>query len=341
MELNFSVLLYEMHLKLIVGKGGIVGLSEKVISISLEHYLKQNKITPKAEAPVQKFTNDIYLKRGDLYTIFDTNGFKAKQGYHLILSEIKKRTNGEFGVVTAGSRFSPQIYIVSNIAHHLGLPCRVHTSIHSEVSGEVFQAGKTADVIGHAWVRKTYIVSKAKTDAEYRNWIYIPFGMGSHEAVRIIEPEVLNIPKGIKTILISLGSGMNCSGLINGLETFSSLYPHLKNIEIVGVGNKDNNPMNNIKKYSVNPNRVKPFSHNTEYRTEVNCSIGNIELDPYYESKVWDWYLENSHQVKHPIIFWIIGKRTHNGIHKIKPNFYSETHGNLAPYQERFLQGET
>lgn len=305
----------------------------------LDKYINQPKIKQIAEAPVQKISDILYVKRGDLYTVFDTNGFKAKQGYHLILSELEKR-NKNVGVVTAGSRYSPQIYIVSNITHHLNIPCRVHTSINNKVSSEVYEASKFAKIIGHAWVRKTYLESKAKEDAEQRGWIHIPFGMGSHKAVHIIEPEVLNIPNQIKTIIISLGSGMNCAGLINGLERFANSENTFKQMEVIGVQNKDNNPITNIQKFSINPSRVTSYVHQTEYSTTINHNIKGIELDPYYEAKAWDWYIKNMRDVEHPILFWIIGKRTNFGMKEITSDFYSETYGNLAPYQERFLRGD-
>ena len=59
-----------------------------------------------------------YFKRDDLYRVAGVSGGKARTCWGL--------AQGAPGLVTAGSRHSPQVNIVAHIAQELGVPCRVH-----------------------------------------------------------------------------------------------------------------------------------------------------------------------------------------------------------------------
>ena len=68
-----------------------------------------NKLTP-----VEK-RGSIYLKRDDLFTFKNVNGGKVRSALTLCNGEVN-------GLVTAGSRVSPQIQIISEIAKDRNLP---------------------------------------------------------------------------------------------------------------------------------------------------------------------------------------------------------------------------
>ena len=58
------------------------------------------------------------VKRDDLFSIGGVNGGKVRTCWHL--------AQGAKGLVTAGSRQSPQVNIVAHIAKKLNIPSRVH-----------------------------------------------------------------------------------------------------------------------------------------------------------------------------------------------------------------------
>jgi len=83
-----------------------------------------------AYTPVQQ-VDDYFLKRDDLFEVAGVRGGKARTCWSL--------AQGAVGLVTAGSRSSPQVNIVAHIARDLGIPCRVHTP-EGEPSPEVADA---------------------------------------------------------------------------------------------------------------------------------------------------------------------------------------------------------
>lgn len=72
--------------------------------------------------PVEELHGGVWAKRDDLFTVAGVSGGKARSCYYLATRDPSTK-----GLVTAGSRASPQVNIVAHIAAHLGLPCRVHT----------------------------------------------------------------------------------------------------------------------------------------------------------------------------------------------------------------------
>ena len=100
-----------------------------------------DKETPEL-TPVYR-VNDYWVKRDDLYQVFDVVGAKARQAYGII-SKSDKDT-----VVTAGSRFSPQIQIVANICKNLNKKCRCHTIRGKDTEELKIAIGDGAEIIHH------------------------------------------------------------------------------------------------------------------------------------------------------------------------------------------------
>ena len=70
-----------------------------------------------ALTPLQQVGNFL-VKRDDLFEIAGVRGGKARTCWAM--------GQGAPGLVTAGSRSSPQANIVAHVAKALGVPCRVH-----------------------------------------------------------------------------------------------------------------------------------------------------------------------------------------------------------------------
>jgi 1-aminocyclopropane-1-carboxylate deaminase/D-cysteine desulfhydrase-like pyridoxal-dependent ACC family enzyme len=138
------------------------------------------------------------------------------------------------GLVTAGSRSSPQVNIVAHIAKTLGIPCRVHTPA-GELSPEVQAAvGAGAEVVQHKAGYNNVIIKRARDDAKARGWREIPFGMECTEAVTQTRGQVASIAEAvragaIKRVVMPVGSGMSLAGVLHGLRGHGLTVP------VVGV----------------------------------------------------------------------------------------------------------
>jgi DNA modification methylase len=163
---------------------------------------------PEAQTPID-LKGDCWVKRDDQFKIGCAGG-KVRTCLHLAREAV--------GITTAGSRQSPQVNIVARIAKHLGIPCRVHVP-RGDFTPELSSAQEAgAEVIQHNPGYNTVLISRAKKDADKRGWTEIPFGMECQEAVEQTRRQVLNIPEGVKRLVVSVGSGMSLAGILQGLE---------------------------------------------------------------------------------------------------------------------------
>jgi 1-aminocyclopropane-1-carboxylate deaminase/D-cysteine desulfhydrase-like pyridoxal-dependent ACC family enzyme len=230
------------------------------------------------------------VKRDDSFSINGGRGGKVRTCWIL--------AQGSKGLVTAGSRSSPQVNIVAQIAKVMGIPCRAHTPM-GELSSEVIMAKEAgADIIQHPYGYNNVIIKRARDDAEEKGYTNIPFGMQHIEAVNQTEKQVENIPNNVKRIVVPVGSGMSLSGILHGLLKFDKKIPVLG--IMVGA-----DPIKRLDEYAPDNWRdmVKLERSELKYAKEATITkLGNLQLDPIYEAKCLP-YLEKDD------LFWIVGIR--------------------------------
>jgi 1-aminocyclopropane-1-carboxylate deaminase/D-cysteine desulfhydrase-like pyridoxal-dependent ACC family enzyme len=122
------------------------------------------------------------------------------------------------GLVTAGSRSSPQVNIVAHIARELGVPARLHTPAGA-ASPEVAAAEAAGgERISHRPGYNSVIIARAAEDARALGYLEIPFGMECEEAVRQTADQVEGLPwPQFSRLVVSVGSGMSLAGILWGL----------------------------------------------------------------------------------------------------------------------------
>lgn len=248
--------------------------------------MELDKLTP------MKWHGGLRVKRDDLFEIAGVRGGKARTCWVL--------AQGAKGLVTAGSRSSPQVNIVAHIARKLDIPCRVHVPM-GELSPELVQAQEVgAEVIQHKAGYNNVIISRAHVDARDRKgWVEIPFGMQCMTAVSATACQVQNLPtKG--RVVVPVGSGMSLAGVLQGLQDFKRSNPVLG----VMVGADPHKRLN-----AFGPHMVDYRELCTLVRSELDyhkpapkTRLGALELDPIYEAKCLP-YLEKGD------IFWCVGIR--------------------------------
>lgn len=235
----------------------------------------------------------VYLKRDDLFCFAGVRGGKVRTAVELMKNSV--------GAVTAGSRKSPQVLIVGNIANELGIPCRLHTPSGElpDSMKELESAGGDCRFVQHKPGYNSVIIKRAKDDAEKRGWTNIPFGMECDEAILQTSGQVENIPPHIKRIVMPVGSGMSLAGVLHGLVKFKRTDIGVRGI-FVGA-----DPVKRLDKFAPPGWRdmVELIKSELDYHVSAPaCKIGEVDLDPIYEAKCLP-YLEAGD------LFWIVGIR--------------------------------
>ena len=245
--------------------------------------------TPIEEIAIDEHTL-VYVKRDDLFEVAGVKGGKARTCWYL--------AQGATGLITAGSRVSPQVKIVSAIAKALNIPCRVHVPSGSYT--EELQCAKDngAEVIQHRPGYNSVIIARAFSDSlKHKDWTYIPFGMEHFAAILETAWQVGNLPTNAKRIVIPVGSGMSLAGVLWGMKMFGIDLPVLG----VCVGA---NPTKRLNKYAPTgwADKIDLIEAGQDYHKRLDIQISGIELDPIYEAKCIKF-------LKNEDIFWIVGKR--------------------------------
>lgn len=244
---------------------------------------------PTVLTPVEQVGN-FYFKRDDYYTFNNVNGGKVRSALELCKYATK-------GLVTAGSRKSPQIQIVSEIAKYRQLPF-VAVVPFGELTPELTYAKNNGAIIQPIKMGfNNNIIKKAKIKAIELDYTYVPFGMEDEKVIQAIAAQIENIPTNINRIVMSVGSGMTLSGILHGLVRFNL------NKKVLGIM-VGANPLKRLNKYApYNWQKMcELIKSNVDYHREIKDNVFcGIELDQIYEAKCIPFIKEGD-------LFWIIGK---------------------------------
>ncbi len=239
--------------------------------------------------PVEQH-GDVWLKRDDLFEIAGVRGGKVRTCWRLAANA--------HGLVTAGSRSSPQANIVAQLAQFLGVPAEVHTP-QGELSPELVAAQAAgATVVQHQAGYNSVIVARARAAAAEHGWTEIPFGMECAEAVEATAEQVANVPAEAQRLVVPVGSGMSLAGILHGLERAGRQLP------VVGVV-VGANPTERLDKWAPAGwrQRVVLVPSGSDYsKPAATTSYAGVELDAHYEAKCLP-HLEPGD------LLWVVGIR--------------------------------
>jgi len=219
----------------------------------------------------------VWLKREDKYVYAGVRGAKVRTCMHFIAQAKEKGV----GVVTAGSRLSPQVNFVAQIAYEMGVKCRVHVP-SGPLTPELLAARAAgAAITQHDYGYNSVIIARAREDAQERGWIEVPYGMESQEAVDYTKPQVVNIPEDAKRLVNACGSGMTLAGILWGLKEQGIDIP----VTAICVGHV---PEERLDRWAPEEWRdmVELVDEESDYHVPaVRTDLDGVGLDPYYEAK--------------------------------------------------------
>lgn len=246
-------------------------------------------VDPHALTPIMD-VGDVWMKRDDFFAVGTARGGKVRSC--LALSE------GAAGLTTAGSRASPQVNIVAQVAKFLGVPASAHLP-KGELSPCVKETEKDIEIIQHKAGYNNVIIKRARDDAAARGWREVPFGMECDIAVNCTRKQVAGIPEGVQRIIIPVGSGMSLAGVLWGLKDQGLTIP------VVGVS-VGADPTPRLDAYAPPEWRdmVQIVKSDLDYHDYAPESIfRGVQLDPIYEAKVIPF-------VQPGDLFWVVGIRS-------------------------------
>ena len=231
----------------------------------------------------------VFFKRVDLFMFHKVSGGKVR-------SSLKLSAEATKGLTTAGSRKSPQIQIISEIAKERGLPFLAFAPAGKLTPELEFAKNNGADIRQVQYGYNNNIIKHAREAARELDYTYIPFGMEDARVLDKIAEQTENLPENFNRLVISIGSGMTLCGIIKGFEERDIQ----KKIIGVRVGA---NPLKRLDKYAPNWRSFvtiveSPLDYHKEYKNPVLCGI---EMDPIYEAKCIDF-------VEKGDLVWIVGK---------------------------------
>lgn len=156
----------------------------------------------------------VWLKRDDLYERAGVRGGKVRTCWQLARRALE---DGRPGLVTAGSRSSPQVNIVAQIGRELGLPVRAYVPSGEPLPEVAAAAEAGAEIVAVRPGHNSVIRARAREWAEAEGWAHIPFGMECREAVQATAGQVAGLPERLLRLVVPVGSGMSLAGILWGL----------------------------------------------------------------------------------------------------------------------------
>ena len=273
-----------------------------IVDNSLQVFMELDTLVDEGYAdkltPVEELGGHL-VKRDDLYSAFGAMGGKARSCQYLCERALE---SGLTGLVTAGSKKSPQIQIVSFIANHYGVPFHAHCP-QGELGQELEVAKSNgAEIIQHRAGYNNVSIKRARDDAEAMGYAEIPFGMECWEAVYQTALQVRSLLEPYKQgefsrIIMPIGSGMSLSGVMWGMLYWGIDVP-IVGVQVGGQYEK------RLKTYAP-ANSIDLITKKSSYdyhKYYENNQIGELKLDPIYEAKCLDFIQEGD-------LLWVVGVR--------------------------------
>ena len=250
-------------------------------------------VEPASLTPVEITPGGVLLKRDDYCSVNGIRGGKVRSCWHL--------AQGAPGLITAGSRQSPQVAIVARVAHALDVPCRVHVPTGDNTPEILDAIAHGAEVRRHRPGHNSVIIARARTDAKETGWTEIPFGMETGAAVEQTAGQVAALvphKDEIERVVVPVGSGMSLAGVLHGMDREGLDLPVLG--VVVGA-----DPSKRLDKYAPKGwrDRVTLERSPLDYHAHASPSdLEGIALDPVYEAKALP-YLQAGD------LLWVVGIR--------------------------------
>lgn len=245
---------------------------------------------PEALTPTMQLRPQLWAKRDDLFYCNGGRGGKCRAARKLAI--------GSAGVVTYGSRTSPQGAYTAAAAQSVDVAC-IYVTAHGTVTSEMdYVESKGGEVVQ---VKPGYLSqcrSVAIKEAQVRGYEFVSLSMESQLAVNSTRRQVSgSIPKEARRIVIVVGGGVSAAGLLWGLQDAKLEIPVLG----VRIGRDPRKQLNRWCPMGWQRS-MRVVTAPEPYEQQVDNVWCGIEVDPYYEAKCLQF-------IEPGDLFWIVGIR--------------------------------
>jgi hypothetical protein len=212
----------------------------------------------------------VRVKRDDAWSLGGASGAKARA--------IAAIARGKPGVISAGSRISPQLERAALTARALGIRARLHTGAGGETNELATARRAGATLLQHNPARLSVIKARFRADVDaHPGWAAIPYGMEHPTYLAQVAAEADTLPPGPYRLVVPCGSGTTLAGILRGRIP--------RGVEIVAV-RVGGDPAPILDRHAPGwRSRVRLVTSRHAYADAVPNSLGRLVLDPHYEAK--------------------------------------------------------
>jgi hypothetical protein len=235
--------------------------------------------------PVEEH-DGILVKREDAWSLGGASGAKARA--------VIEAAAGRAGIITAGSRISPQLERAALAARALGIPARLHTGSGGETCETACAAAAGAIVLRHNPARLSVIKARFRADtAALPGWASIGYGMDHPAYLRQVAEQAASLP-ACERLVVPVGSGMTLAGILGGLP---------RAVPVLGV-RVGGDPAPCLDRHAPGwRDMVRLAASPYAYADRAPNVLGGLALDPLYEAKCLP-YLQSGD------LLWTVGIRS-------------------------------
>lgn len=227
------------------------------------------------------------VKRDDAWTLGGASGAKARA--------IATIAAARPGIISAGSRISPQLERAALTARAIGIPTRLHTGAGRDTAELATARAAGATLIQHNPARLTVIRARFRSDAAaHPDWAAIPYGMEHPVYLDQVAAETDTLPAGPYRLVVPCGSGTTLAGILRG---------HIPaGVEVVGV-RVGGDPTPILDRYATGWRlRARVATSRAPYETAIQGRLADLVLDPHYEAKCLPYLRPGD-------VLWAVGVR--------------------------------
>lgn len=259
------------------------------------------------DTPIEKYFingKEIFVKREDLF--HQEPSLAKLRGIELIKNKLIKTDVNLVGVLD--TRISKAGWGISKLFSDTKIKVKCfYPKLKSEIELPEIQKKEKengAEVIGLQAGRFNILFSQAKKITEKENGFMFPAGLVLNETKEAVSLLIDGDYDYFRTIIVSLGTGTICSGIISGLER-NNLHPKVYGISCGMKTSKIKKRIENLlnKKLPENIFLIEP-SYNYYDEAKIETPFPS---SPYYDKKAFDWLIKNYDNLEKPILFWNIG----------------------------------
>lgn len=292
--------------------------------------------------PIERI-EDVLVKRDELFNPFQSLicGGKIRQAYHFLFSQREKIIKHHNSTII----FSTQVNgttgpIFAELAKHFGLKCIVCVGATTEeklpqlpMMHLARQHGAEIRIlaqIGYAQVLNSRIRDIIKQHKYFDvGYSFENASLYRESFIEVNAHQVQNLPDNLDALVFPVGTGLQFASMLHGLAKYNKKVKRVIGVR-VGPDRTDSiksffnsqSSFDNLlsTQTGVFEFEVVPYSSKMNYAKPFEIKVGDISLDPYYESKCWSWLQQNRNMLGDSVCFWNVGRHpTAKQIYEVFP----------------------